>query len=60
MRGAQSVAEGGVGVRDLLALCLAENDRRFAGYDERLLRPRTVPRLARVVLRVATRFGRRR
>ncbi|MCS0615265.1 ferritin-like domain-containing protein [Massilia kyonggiensis] len=60
LRGAQSVAEGGVGVRDLLALCLAENDRRFAGYDERLLRPRTVPRLARVVLRVATRFGRRR
>ena len=60
LHGAQAVADDGVGVRDLLALCLAENDRRFAGYDERLLRPRTVPRLARLVLRLARPFGRRR
>jgi len=60
LHGAQSVAHDGVGVRDLLALCLAENDRRFAGYDERLLRPRTVPRLARCVLWLARPFGRRR
>jgi hypothetical protein len=59
LHGAQSVADDGVGVRDLIALCLSENDRRFAGYDERLLRPRTVPRLARLVLRVAGLFGRR-
>jgi hypothetical protein len=52
LHGAQSVADDGVGVRDLLALCLAENDRRFAGYDERLLRPGTVPRLARLALRL--------
>ena len=60
LHGAQSVADDGAGVRDLLALCLAENDRRFAGYDERLLRPRTVPRLARLALRLARLFGRRR
>ncbi len=60
LHGAQTVADDAVGVRDLLALCLAENDRRFAGYDERLLRPRTVPRLARLVLRLSRPFGRRR
>ena len=36
----------------LLALCLAENERRFAGYDERLLRPVAVPRLVRSALRL--------
>jgi hypothetical protein len=60
LHGAQSVADDGVGVRDLIALCLAENDRRFAGYDDRLLRPRTVPRLAGLVLRLGGLFGRRR
>ena len=42
---------GAVGIdlkpRELIKLCLAENDRRMAGYDQRLLRPMTVPRLAR-------------
>jgi len=60
LHGAQSVADGGAGLPDLLALCLAENDRRFAGYDDRLLRPTTVPRLSRLVLRLARLFGRRR
>jgi hypothetical protein len=59
LHGAQSVAHDAVDVRDLVALCLAENDRRFAGYDERLLRPRTVPRLARLVLRLGAPFRRR-
>ena len=31
----------------LLDICLAEDKRRMAGYDERLLRPTTMPRLAR-------------
>jgi len=39
----------------LTALCLAENDRRLAGYDPRLLRPAVVPRLARLALRLARR-----
>jgi len=37
--------------RSMIELCLAENGRRMAGYDERLLRPLTVPRLARFALR---------
>jgi hypothetical protein len=45
-----------ISVRELALLCLAENDRRFAGYDERLLRPRTMPNLTRFALR----FMRRR
>ena len=36
---------------DMIQLCLAENDRRMAGYDERLLRPTLVPALARFALK---------
>ena len=50
--GAQSVQDKDVGLPDLLALCLSENQRRFAGYDARLQRPTTVPRLTRLVLRL--------
>ena len=39
----------------LIALCLAENHRRMAGYDARLLRPAVVPRLARLALRFLAR-----
>jgi hypothetical protein len=39
-------------LRELIDICIAENDRRFRGYDERLLRPRTVPRLAYLARRV--------
>jgi len=52
LNGAQSVSGDGVDLPALLALCLAENARRFAGYDERLLRPETVPRLVRLALRL--------
>jgi hypothetical protein len=52
LNGAQSVAAEAPALPELLALCLAENERRFAGYDERLLRPATVPRLVRAALRV--------
>jgi hypothetical protein len=50
MSGASSVTEQDINVRDLMQLCLTENDRRFAGYDERLLRPTTFPTLARLAL----------
>jgi hypothetical protein len=47
---------GAVGIdlkpRELIDLCLSENDRRMAGYDQRLLRPMTVPRLARLARRL--------
>jgi hypothetical protein len=36
---------------DLARICLAENDRRLAPYDERLIRPRLVPGAMRFVLR---------
>ncbi|HTH99217.1 MAG TPA: ferritin-like domain-containing protein [Stellaceae bacterium] len=46
---------GAVGVelkpRELIELCLAENDRRMAGYDRRLLRPNIVPALSRLALK---------
>jgi hypothetical protein len=51
VKGAQSVTAGGIDVGELMELCLAENDRRFAGYDSRLVRPTTVPRLVRFALR---------
>ena len=38
-------------VPELMDICLAENERRMAGYDPRLLRPRTVPFLIRLARR---------
>jgi len=46
---------GEVTLRTLADTCLRENDRRLAGYDARLLRPRLVPRLVRQALRLAPR-----
>jgi hypothetical protein len=42
-------------MRELLQICLTENERRMAGYDQRLLRPTFVPFFARL----ACRFGRK-
>jgi hypothetical protein len=46
---------GSVGVQlkpaQMIDLCLAENERRMAGYDARLLRPNTVPFLAKLARR---------
>jgi hypothetical protein len=58
LHGSQSVTDGGIKAHQLMALCLEENERRFAGYDERLLRPATVPRLVRVALRLLRPFTR--
>ncbi len=38
-------------VAELMDVCLAENDRRLAGYDPRLLKPTTVPWLVRLARR---------
>jgi hypothetical protein len=38
-------------VADLMRLCLAENDRRMAKYDARLLRPVLVPSLVKLALK---------
>ena len=49
--GSKAVSDVEVSVPELMGLCLAENDRRFAGYDKRLLRPTTEPALARFARR---------
>jgi len=36
---------------ELARICLSENDRRLAGYDSRLIRPRFVPAMIRLVLK---------
>jgi hypothetical protein len=54
LSGSKSVGAD-LGAAELIDVCLAENERRFAGYDPRLLRPDFVPRL----MRFARRFLRR-
>ncbi|MDR3531795.1 MAG: ferritin-like domain-containing protein [Rhodopila sp.] len=54
LTGSQAVSDAELSPLGLMAICLTENDRRFAGYDPRLLRPTTTPALARL----AVRFGR--
>ncbi len=50
MTGGSAVGED-LSPRALIDLCLIENDRRMKGYDARLLRPTTVPRLAALARR---------
>lgn len=50
--GASSVSAG-FSKRKFFELCLAENDRRMAGYDPRLLRPMMMPRITRLMLKFA-------
>jgi hypothetical protein len=52
LTGSKSLGAVDVSLAALIEICLAENDRRLAGYDPRLLRPNTVPRLMRLVRRV--------
>jgi hypothetical protein len=59
MTSAQAVTPVGIGIRDLMMLCLQENDRRFAGYDARLVRPTTVPALAKVAVFLTRAWARR-
>jgi hypothetical protein len=40
-----------VSFAELARICLSENDRRLAGYDSRLIRPRFVPAMIRLVLK---------
>ena len=42
---------------ELAAICLAENERRLAAYDPRLIRPRFVPGAMRLILKL---IGRRK
>jgi hypothetical protein len=53
--GSKAVSDVEVSVPELMRLCLVENDRRFSGYDTRLVRPTTMPSLVRLALRVMRR-----
>lgn len=50
VNGAKAMGED-ISVAHLMDICLAENDRRLAPYDERLLRPRFVPSMVRLARR---------
>jgi len=41
----------GLGVAELMDICLAENERRLGKYDPRLVRPTFVPRMVRLARR---------
>lgn len=49
--GSKAVADADLPLAALIDICLAENERRMAGYDPRLLRPMIVPRLVRFARR---------
>ena len=49
--GSKAVSDIDISLPELMALCLSENDRRFSGYDARLVRPTTMPNLTRFALR---------
>ena len=48
VQGASAVSGVEINTAELIDICLAENDRRLSGYDTRLMRPTTVPFLARL------------
>ena len=56
LTGSQAVSDIAISPLGLMAICLSENDRRFAGYDQRLLRPTTTPTLARLAVRIGKLF----
>ena len=49
--GSRAIVSGNVSAAAVIDICLSENERRFAGYDPRLLRPRLMPRLMRFARR---------
>ena len=54
VKGAQQLGAD-IDVGELIAICLGENDRRLSIYDPRLKRPRFVPFMARLALKIAGR-----
>jgi hypothetical protein len=56
VNGSQALHDKALGPLDLMVVCLAENERRFAGYDRRLLRPTTTPALVRFAVWVGSVF----
>jgi hypothetical protein len=56
LTGSHAVSDIDISPLGLMSICLSENDRRFAGYDKRLLRPTTAPALARLAVRIGRLF----
>jgi hypothetical protein len=52
LTGGSTLSRDEISITSLMSVCLSENDRRFAGYDDRLLRPTTTPALARLINRL--------
>ena len=52
LTGGKSLAAVDLSAAALIEICLAENERRLAGYDRRLLRPQVVPALMHAAHRV--------
>jgi hypothetical protein len=49
--GSKAVGNGNIPAAAVIDVCLGEQERRFAGYDPRLLRPTLMPRLMRLARR---------
>jgi hypothetical protein len=49
--GSKAIGRGDVSAAAVLDICLSEHERRFGGYDRRLLRPRVMPYVMRFVRR---------
>jgi hypothetical protein len=49
--GSKAIGRDTISAAAVIDVCLSENDRRFAGYDSRLLRPKLMPRLMRFARR---------
>ena len=50
--GGKVIGNGKVSAAALIDICLSENERRFCGYDPRLLRPKIMPCLMRFARRL--------
>lgn len=49
--GSKAIGSGNISAAAVIDVCLGEHERRFAGYDLRLLRPKLMPRLMRFARR---------
>ena len=53
LTGSKAVADVDLSIGALIDICLEENERRLAGYDARLLRPKVMPCVVRLIRRFA-------
>ena len=51
LTGSKAVADIDLSIAALIDICLEENERRLAGYDPRLLRPKVMPCVVRLIRR---------